>query len=61
MNTKKTEHRGSDKKPNMLETRTAKTNAAESSRGSVSDSRRPLVKLGGLCPYGWRDIWLTKS
>ena len=42
---KKTQHRGSDKKPSMLETRTAKTNAAESSHGSVSDSRRPLVKL----------------
>ena len=24
---------------------------AESLRGSVSDSRRPLVKVGGPCPY----------
>ena len=26
-----------------------------------TDSRRPLVKVGGPCPYGWKDIWLTKS
>ena len=38
-----------------------KTNLAESSRGSVSDSRRPLVKEGGPHSYGWRDIWLKKS
>jgi len=51
---------GNDKKPSVLETRTAKTNLAESSRGSVSDSRRPPVKVGGACSYGWKNIWLTK-
>ena len=58
---KKNQHRGNDKKPSILETGKMKTNSAESSHGSVSDSRRPLVKLGGPCPYGWRDIRLTKS
>ena len=28
----------------------------ESSCGSASDSRRPLVELGGPCSYGWRDM-----
>ena len=58
---KGTEHSGSDEKPSVLETETAKTNSAESSRSSVSDSRRLLVKIGGLRPYVWKDIWLTKS
>ena len=35
-----------------------KTNLAESSHDSVSDSRRPPVKVGGPHPYGWKDIWL---
>nr|CAI9712219.1 unnamed protein product [Rangifer tarandus platyrhynchus] len=43
MNVKKTQHSGSDKKPSMLETGTAKTNSSEGSHGSVSDSRRPPV------------------
>ena len=38
-----------------------KTNSAESSRSSVSDSRRPLVKVGGPRSYGCRDICLMKS
>ena len=33
-----------------------KTNSAESSRGSASDSRRPLVKVGDPRSYGWRDM-----
>ena len=33
-----------------------KMNSAESSRGSVSDSRRPPVKVGGPRSYGWRDM-----
>ena len=33
-----------------------KTNSAESLHGSASDSRRPLVKAGGPCSYGWRDM-----
>ena len=33
-----------------------KSNSAESSRSSVSDSRRPPVKVGGPCSYGWRDM-----
>ena len=57
---KKTQHSGSDKKPSMLETVTAKINSAESSRGSVSDSRRPLVRVGSPCHYSWKDIQLTK-
>ena len=31
-------------------------NSAESSCGSASDSRRPLVKVGGPRSYGWRDM-----
>ena len=58
---KKTQCNASDKKPSMLEARTTKTNVAESSRGSISDSGRPLVKVGGPHPYGWEDIWLAKS
>ena len=61
MNVKKTQHSGSDKKPSMLETGTAKTNPSESSHGSVSDSRRPPVGVGRPCPYGKKDIWLIKS
>ena len=38
-----------------------RTNSAESSRGSVSDSRRPPVKVECPYSYGWKDIWLTKS
>ena len=60
-NAKETQCSGSDKKPNVLETGTTRTNSAESSRGSVSDSRRPPVKVGGPHPYVWKDIWLTKS
>jgi hypothetical protein len=52
---------GTDKKPSVLETGTAKINSAESSHGSVSDFRRPLVKVGDTRSYGWKDIWLTKS
>ena len=37
-----------------------KTNSAESSSNSVSDSRRPLVKVEGPHSYGWKDICLTK-
>ena len=50
-NAKKTQHRG---RPIVLETGTAK-NSAESSRGSASDSRRPLVKVG-LRSCGWRNM-----
>ena len=39
----------------MLETERAKTNSAESSCGSVSDSRRPLVKVADPRSYGWSD------
>ena len=56
LNVKKPQCRGSDKKPNMLETRTAKTNSAESSSGSVSDSRRPLVGVGVLAPMAGRTF-----
>ena len=52
--------RESDKKASVLEIGTAKMNSAESSCGSVSDSRRPPVKVGGPHSYGWKDIWLTK-
>ena len=61
MNTKKTQCSGRDKKPSMVGTEIAKTDLAESSHGSVSDFRRPLVKEGGPHSYGWRDIWLKKS
>jgi len=61
LNVKKTHHSGSDKKPCVLETRIVKANSAESSRGSVSDSRRPLVGVERPHPYGWKDIWLKKS
>ena len=57
---KKTQHSGSDKKPSMLETVAAKINSAESSRGSVSDSRRPLVRVGSPRHYGWKETPLTK-
>ena len=48
LNAKKTQHSGSDKKPSVLEIRTAKTNSTESAHGSVSDYRIPLVKVGVL-------------
>jgi len=51
-----TQHSGSDEKPSMLETGTTKTNSAESSCSSVSDSRRLLVKVGSPHSYGWKDI-----
>ena len=41
LNAKETQYSGSDKKSIMLETKTAKTNSAESSHSSVSGSRRP--------------------
>ena len=31
-------------------------NTAESPRGSASNSRRPPVKVGGPCSYGWKDM-----
>ena len=40
----------------MLETGAAKTNSAKSPRSLASDSRRPLVKTGGPCSYGWKDM-----
>ena len=58
---KKNQHRGNDKKPSILETGKMKTNSAESSHGSVSDSRRSPVKAGGPQSCGLKDIWLTKS
>ena len=61
LNMKKAQHSGSDKKARVVETWTAKTNSAESPRGSLSDSRRPPVGVGSPCLYGWKDIWLTKS
>ena len=61
LNMKKTQLSGSDRKPSMLESRTAKTNSAESSHGSVWDSRKPLVEVESPHPYDWKDIWLTKS
>ena len=61
LNAKKIQCSGGDKKPSVMETRTTKANLAENSSSSVSDSRRPPVKLGGPHPYGCKDIWLTKS
>ena len=61
LNVKKTQHSESDRKPSILETRTAKTYSAESSHGSVSDSRRPPVKVVGPCTYVWKDIWQKKK
>ena len=58
LDVKKTQRRGRDTKPSMLESGTAKTISAESSRGSVSDSRRPPIGVGSPHPYGWKDIWL---
>ena len=58
---KKTQHSGNEKKPSIVETRTAKINATESSHGSVSDSRRPPVKVRVPWSYDWKDIRLTKS
>ena len=39
----------------------SKTNSAESSHSSVSDSRKSPVKAGGPRSYGWKDVWLTKA
>ena len=50
LNVKKTQYSENDKKPSMLETGTAKINPAESSCSSVSDSRRPPVKVGSPRP-----------
>ena len=47
--------------PVVWETGTAKTNLAESSCTSVSDSWRPPVNVGGPHPYGWKDTWLKIS
>ena len=58
LNAKETQPNGSNKKPSMLKTGTAKTNSAESSHGSVSGSRPP-VKVKGPRRSGWKDIWLT--
>ena len=60
LNAKKSQHSGRDQKPSMLETRTAKTNSAESSCGSVSDCRRPPVQVGIPHSYGWKDIMANK-
>ena len=57
---KETQHNESDEKPSELETGTAKTNSAESSHSSVSDSRRPVVKEEVLAPLVGRTR-LTKS
>ena len=48
---KKTQCRGSDKKPSRLENRTAKNKQQKLTR-LISDSRRPLVKVGGPRSYG---------
>ena len=48
LNAMKTQRSLSYEKPKVLESRTAKTNLAESSRSSVSDCRRPLVKANKL-------------
>ena len=61
LNAKKTQQSKIDKKHSVLETGRAKTNSVESSHCSVSDSRRPPVKVGGPHSYGWKDIRLTKS
>ena len=61
LNMMKTQHRESDKKPSILETGTAKTNSAKSPCDSISDSRKPLARVGSPHPYGWKDIWLIKS
>ena len=53
LNVKKTQRRG---RPIVLETGTVKNELSRNSRGSVSDSRRPLVKVGGPRSYGWRDM-----
>ena len=42
LNTKETQCSGSDRKPRVLEIRTANTNSAESSHSSVLDSRKSL-------------------
>ena len=38
-----------------------KMNSAESACSSVSDSRRPLIKVGDPHSHGWKDMCLTKS
>ena len=59
-NVKKTQRNGSDKKPSMLETRTAKTNSAENSCGSISNSR-PLVKIGSRSLILWLKGHMTNK
>ena len=61
LNAKKTQCSGSDRKPSVLETGTAKTILVESLCGSGSDTRRRPAKVGGPLSYHWKDIWLTKS
>ena len=58
---RKTQCSRSDKKPSLLETGTAKTNSAEISCGSLSDTRRPLLKLRGHHSYGWKAISSVQS
>ena len=58
---RKTQWSRSDKKPSLLETGTAKTNSAKISCGSLSDSRRPLVKIRGHHSYGWKAISSVQS
>ena len=56
LNTKETQSSRSQEKPSMLETKTAKMNSCN----SVSDFRRPPVKVRSPHPCGWKDIWLKK-
>ena len=51
---KETRCSGSDKKLGVMESGTAKTNLAESSHSSVSDSREPLAKVAGPAPVAGR-------
>ena len=56
---KKTQYREVTRGPSCWKLGQGKTNSAESSLDSVSDSRRPPVKVKGPRPSGWKDIWLT--
>ena len=57
---KKTQHSGSDKKPSVLETGTAKTNLAKLTWLSLRFQK--TCSWGRKSsPYSWKDIWLTKS
>ena len=56
LNAKKTQRSGSDRKPSVLETRTANPNLVESSCGSGSDTRRHPAKVGGPLSYHWKDM-----